>query len=237
MEFYKKTITESFAELETGERGLSNSDAAGRLSKHGYNITKVKDGVHPFRILIGQLNSPLIWILILAAFVSFLLGETVDAIVIGVILIINTMIGFAQEYKAEKSIEALKRLDSQKAIVIRDGIEREIDASYIVPGDIIMLKTGDKVPADARLIEAISLQVQESMLTGESVPVKKNLSVYNKDLELGDRKNLLYSGTIITNGRAKAVVTETGMRTEKGKIAYMIQEAEADPTPLQKQLK
>lgn len=237
MEFYKKTIMETFAGLETGQRGLSNSDAAGRISRYGYNITQVKDGVHPLRILLGQLNSPLIWILIFAAFVSFFVGEPVDAIVIGIVLVINTIIGFAQEYKAEKSIEALKRLDSQKAIVIRDGIEREIDAAYIVPGDIIMVRTGDKVPADARLIEAINLQVQESMLTGESVPVKKNLSVYNKDLEIGDRKNMLYSGTIITDGRAKAVVTETGMKTEKGKIAHMIQETEADPTPLQKQLK
>lgn len=180
----------------------------------------------------------MIWILIAAAFVSgIIIKEITDAIVILIILIINSVLGFVQEFRAEKALQALKELASPSALVIRDGHEKSIYSKKLVPGDIIKLTAGDLVPADCRIIEHVNLQTNESILTGESMPVSKTVAAFHEtNLALGDKKNMLFSGTTITKGRCIAVVTGTGQDTEIGKIASMVQ-AEEEQTPLQIELK
>ena len=237
MDYYKIPVKEVLSDLKTSENGLSETEAKARLQRYGYNEIEEKERISPLKIFLSQFSSPLIWILMAAVVISIIIGEVVNALVISVILLINAAIGFVQEYKAEKAIEALKRMASLKAIVVRDGEEREVEAKEIVPGDIILLQAGDKVPADSRLIELANLQTQEAALTGESLPVTKEITVYTGKVEVADRKNMLFAGTIVTTGRAKAIVTETGMKTEIGKIANLIQMAKPDFTPLQKQMK
>ncbi|MFO8015645.1 MAG: calcium-transporting P-type ATPase, PMR1-type [Candidatus Woesearchaeota archaeon] len=236
MDYYKSTVKETLKDLDTGRKGLSASEAKERLEKHGPNELEEKKGISPLRILLRQFSSPLIWILIGAVIISFLIGEKIDAAIILVILILNAIVGFIQEYRAEEAIKALKKMASLKATVIRDNKRQEIDTKMLVPGDMILLETGEKVPADARLIEASNLQTQEAALTGESNPVKKSLDVLEKNAGIGDRKNMVYSGTMVTKGRGKAVVTGTGMKTEIGKIAHMIQTTESESTPLQQRM-
>ena len=233
---HNKTIKEALAELKSSEKGLSSHEAKKRLEKHGYNQIEEKEKISAFRIFIGQFKSFIIWILIIAVIISAFLGEMVDAAVILAIVVLNAIFGFMQEYKAEKAIEALKNMASLKATVLRDGNEFEIDAKEVVPGDIIILSEGEKIPADARLIEIVMLETQEASLTGESLPVPKHLRVLDKDVGIADRVNMVFSGTIITKGKGKAVATATGMKTEIGKIAHMIQTVKQETTPLQKKL-
>jgi Ca2+-transporting ATPase len=233
---YYQPLKEVLDELNTSEKGLSSSEAKKRLEKYGPNILEEKEKISPLKIFLSQFSSAIVWILIGAIVISLFIGEAIDAIVIGIILVLNAVLGFIQEYKAEKSIEALKKMASLKAFVLRDGKEIVIDAEQLVPGDIIILETGEKIPADSRLIEIANLQTQEAALTGESMPVKKILSILKKGISIGDRKNMVFSGTIITNGRGKAVVAKTGMNTEIGRIAHLIQTTEIIKTPLQKKL-
>ncbi|MDZ7838519.1 MAG: HAD-IC family P-type ATPase [Actinomycetota bacterium] len=166
-----------------------------------------------------------------------LIGERLDAIVIAIILVLNGVFGFIQEYRAEKAIESLRKLTALKAKVIRDGREKEIDSRELVPGDIIILETGAKVPADARLLEEAALQVDEASLTGESTPSKKTTTPLQKDTSVNDQENMVFMGSIITRGHGQAVITTTGMGTEIGEIAELVQEVEEKLTPLQKNLK
>ncbi|MBW1743961.1 MAG: HAD-IC family P-type ATPase, partial [Deltaproteobacteria bacterium] len=236
MECYNQPAHEVLKQLITSEEGLTSPEAAKRLARYGKNILKEGEKVSPFRVLLEQFNSPVVWILIGALIVSFVIGERIDAIVIAAILILNAIIGFFQEYRAEREIEALKQLASHKAVVRRDGKETEIDASGVVPGDIVLLKEGDKVPADARVIKALQTQTQESMLTGESLPVMKTSQALSGDKETAEQTNMLFSGTEITRGKASAVVVRTGMNSEIGKIAKLIQETKKEQTPLQEKL-
>jgi len=236
MDYYKENIKGIYSVLNSSEKGLSNSEAKARIEKYGYNKIESKKKISPFVILLQQFNDPMIWILIAAALISALLGEMVDFWVILAILIANAVIGFVQEYKAEKAIEALKKLASLKAVVLRNGEEQEVNAEELVPGDIVLLSAGEKIPADCRLISLNNLQTQEAALTGESLPVVKEITDYDKELQLGDRKNMVFSGTIITDGKATAIVVKTGMETEIGKIAKLIETAEKELTPLQKNL-
>jgi Ca2+-transporting ATPase len=233
---HDKNIEKIFKELNTGKEGLTEKEAEARLKKYGYNEITQGKKISPIKIFLNQFNNVVIYILIFALAVSIFLGETIDAIVIGAIVVANAILGFIQEYKAEKSIEALKKLASLKSTVIRDGKEKDIDAKLLVPGDIIKLETGDKVPADCRIFELVNLQTQEATLTGESTPVKKELSILAEKTPLADRLNMAFSGTIITNGKGKAIVTATGMKTEIGKIATLIEEVKPESTPLQKKL-
>ncbi|MBD3361976.1 calcium-translocating P-type ATPase, SERCA-type [Candidatus Woesearchaeota archaeon] len=234
--FYQKSIKEVLIDLKTSVKGLSQDEVSLRLEKYGPNEIREEKGVHPFIIFLEQFKSPIVWVLLAAVVVSFILSKYVDAIVIGAIIILNAVLGFVQEYKAEKAIEHLKKLVSLKALVLRDGEEQEVSASDIVPGDIVLIHTGDKVPADARIIESSNLQTQEAALTGESTPVKKKEKKYSDFVNVADRMNMVFSGTVVTSGRARVVVTATGMKTEIGKIAEMIQTTESPPTVLQKQL-
>jgi len=231
--YHSKKAEDIFRELDTGKTGLSDAEAEKRQQQYGLNEIKQFKKISPIKIFLEQFHSFVIYILIAALAISVFLGETVDAIVIGVILVLNAIFGFIQEYKAEKSIEALKKLASLKATVIRDGKEKEIDAKLLVPGDLIKLETGDKIPADSRLIEIVELQTQEAALTGESLPVKKELRILPEKTQLADRLNMIFSGTIVTSGKGQAIVTGTGMKSEIGKIAKLIEEAEEGLTPLQ----
>lgn len=224
MPYSAYAINEVFKAVHSSENGLTGADASERLRKYGKNILEEKKKVSPIRIFFQQFNSPVVWILLAALFISFIIGEKVDAAVILVILIINAVLGFIQEYNAEKEIEALKKLASLKALVIRDGNKREIDASEIVPGDVLLVKEGDKVPADARVIESMQLAAQESILTGESLPVKKTTEKIFSITAVSDQKNMLFSGTIITRGKGKMIVVRTGMDSEIGRIAKFIQD-------------
>ncbi len=235
-EYYTKTVRETFDALKTSEKGLSQQEAEERLRIHGYNKIIEDRRVHPIKIFLEQFKSPIVWILIAAMLVSFFVKEYTDFGVIAAIVLLNAILGFIQEYKAEEAISALKKLISLKATVIRDGVETDIDASLLVPGDIIVLDTGDKIAADARLINTVNLQTQEASLTGESLPVKKEVVVFKKTISVADRANMIFNGTIVTNGHGRAIVTETGMNTEIGHIATMIKETKTEPTPLQKKL-
>ncbi len=230
--------------LQTTKQGLSSEEAEKRLAKYGPN--KIED----FRkksmlvIFLEQFKSFLVAILIAAAIISLALdffsgstGEhTLDVILIISIVIANAVVGFLQEYKAEKSLEALKKLSAPKAKVFRDNELKIIDASLLVPGDIILLEQGDRVPADARLIEVSDFETNESMLTGESMPVQKSAAPLREATVLADRKNMVYMNTFVTRGMAKAVVVATAMQTEVGKIASMLVEAEEKTTPFQAEL-
>ena len=240
--WHKKPIEDIILELNTDiEKGLSEEEAKKRLSVFGYNEIKEKNKKKPFLIFLSQFNDFMIWILIAAALISgIIVKEITDTIVILIILIINAILGFIQEYRAEKALEALKELAAPVALVIRDKKEIKIPSRLIVPGDIIKLSTGDLVPADARVIHEVNLYTDESMLTGESNPVKKYASLLsssnNKLSESEEAKNIIFSGTTVVKGRCSALVVETGQTTEIGKIASLIQEKE-EPTPLQKELK
>jgi P-type Ca2+ transporter type 2C len=233
---YDKTIAEALKELSVNKNGLSSAEADKRLEKYGYNEIQQKKKISALKIFLDQFHSIVIYILIFALIVSIFLNEVVDAIVIGIIVILNAILGFIQEYRAEKSIEALKKLSSLKATVLRDNIKHDIDAKLLIPGDVILLEAGDKVPADSRLIQIINFQTQEAPLTGESTPVKKELKVLSEKTSLADRINMAFSGTVVTSGKATALVTSTGMQTQIGKIATMIENVEAEQTPLQKKL-
>lgn len=218
------------------DKGLVFEESKLRLNVYGENRIESIHKKKWYRILLRQFTDILIIILLIAAIISFLIGETADAMTILAIVVLNGILGFVQEFKAEKAIEALQKMLSPKCRVVRDGKKMEIDSVYIVPGDIVLLEIGDVVPADLRLIEAVNLKVDESALTGESVSVAKSSEPVDKDSVLSERKSLVYMGTNITNGYAKGVVIATGMKTEVGKIAKMTSEVEHTQTHLQKKL-
>jgi Ca2+-transporting ATPase len=174
---HKLSVSDIFKELNASEKGLSQEEAAHRLHKYGLNELKKEKRIHPLAIFLDQFKSPLIWILLVALIISIFIKEFVDTSVIGVIVVLNAVLGFVQEYKAEKAIEALRKMASLKAKVIRGDKEVIIDAIHLVPGDIVILETGDKIPADSRLFEIHDFQTQEAALTGESMPVRKDLLV------------------------------------------------------------
>ncbi|MBI2101386.1 calcium-translocating P-type ATPase, PMCA-type [Candidatus Woesearchaeota archaeon] len=233
---HDKTAEQALKELKSAASGLSQQEAGERLKQYGLNEIREGKRISPFEIFIDQFKSIVIWILIVATVISAFLKEYIDAIVILIIVILISVLGFVLEYRAERAIEALKRLASLKATVIRDGQRKEIDSREIVIGDVIFLETGDKVPADARLLEAFNLQTQEAALTGESQPVKKHTEALPEKIQVADMKNMAFSGTIVVSGRGKAVVAATGMQTEIGKIATMIEDVKPEPTPLQKKM-
>lgn len=226
----------SLRQLHATSEGLTGEDAAKRLQVYGANELKDAKGISALAIFLRQFKSFLVWILLIATAMSAFIGDIAESIVIVSILVINAVIGFAQEYRAEKAIEALKKLAGAKADVLRDGQRIQIDAKQLVPGDVVFIETGDKIAADYRLLEASNLEVQESSLTGESTPVKKSIEPVKKDAAIADRSCMAFSGTTITRGRAKALVTATGMQTEIGRIARLIEETVQELTPLQKRL-
>jgi Ca2+-transporting ATPase len=231
------SVGDVLASLETTVRGLNHDEAVQRLTEHGPNELIAARRISPLALLFEQFKNVLIVILLIAIILSAILGHTVEAIAIAVIVLFAVVLGFVQEYRAERAIEALKDMAAPTAKVLRDGIETHIPARELVPGDIFLLHAGDRIPADARLMESINLQVEEAALTGESNPVSKHTEpVILENPALGDRKNLVYAGTSATYGRGTAIVTATGMQTEFGKIAQLLQTIENSRTPLQENL-
>ncbi|MEC4890230.1 MAG: cation-translocating P-type ATPase [Nitrospira sp.] len=217
--------------------GLSRSDAATRLAGYGPNELPEAAPLSLVRLALSQFSSLIIWVLIGAAVLSGLLQEWVDAGAIAAIVILNALLGFMQEYKAERSLAALKRLSIVTARVVREGVVHVLPAQALVPGDLILLEAGDRVPADARLLSATHLRAQEANLTGESTPVEKSSAVQLvADLPIADRVNMVFLGTNVAGGKGRALVVATGLRTELGHIASMLQRTEREPTPLQRRL-
>ncbi|HLR20840.1 MAG TPA: calcium-translocating P-type ATPase, SERCA-type [Tissierellaceae bacterium] len=238
MDWYKKEIKEVLTELKTNsDIGLEETEVELRLNKYGANELREEKGTTFLSKLIAQFSDFLVLILIGAAIISIVVGESKDAIVILVIVVVNAFLGMYQEGKAEKALDALKEMASPNAKVIRDGKAVVIPASRLIPGDIVLLETGDIIPADLRLVESLNLKVEEASLTGESAPVEKMANeVYREETSLGDRYNMAYMSTVVTYGRGKGVVVNTGHESEIGKIATMIQSFEDETTPLQRKL-
>ncbi len=218
------------------EKGLSKEEVEKRREKYGSNILEEQDKESIWEILFSQINNPVIYLLTAAAILAFIFGDIPEGIAIVVVMIVNTAIGFWMEYKAQKSMEALKQMDKVEARVIRNGNEEKIDAEKIVPGDILIVKSGDLVAADARILEATELGIDESPLTGESVPVNKSSDVMEEEKPVADRKNILFKGTAVTGGSGKAVVYATGMQTELGNISALVGQEEKDQIPLNQKL-
>lgn len=225
--------TEVMASLKSGKLGLSQEEAKRRLVEFGPNELEEKERISPLTIFLGQFKSFLIIILLAATVVSAVIGETVDAAVIAAIVILACVLGFIQEYRAERAVEALKRMAALMASVIREGGEIKIPAREVVPGDIVLLRSGDRISSDLRLIKVIDLKADEAPLTGESVPVKKTIKAIPGKVPLGDRKNMAYMGTAVSYGKGEGIVVATGMATEFGKIAEMLQQVKKERTPLQ----
>lgn len=231
------TVDEAFQQRESQPRGLTDRDAVQRLQQFGPNELQAAHRVSPWEILLEQFKNVLVIILLIATALSLILGYGIESVVIAIIVLFAVGLGFVQEYRAERAIEALRKMAAPTATVVRNGVETKIPAREVVPGDVFVLHTGDRIPADARLVEAINLQVEEAALTGESVPVEKHTnSLENDDLPVGDRKNMVYAGTAVSYGRGRALVVATGMQTEFGKIAQMLQAIEVGRTPLQQNL-
>src|SRR5688500_15208741 len=231
------TVEQTLERPSSGPRGLTEDEATKRLQEHGPNELQARSHISPWSILLEQFKNVLIVILLLATALSAFLGHGVEAIAITVIVLFAVILGFIQEYRAERAIEALREMAAPNATVIRDGRDQRIPARDIVPGDLVMLATGDKVPADARLTEAVNLQTVEAPLTGESAPVEKHSdSLSEATLPTADRRNMAFAGTAVTYGRGRAVIVATGMSTEFGKIARMLEEVDTAKTPLQKNL-
>ena len=228
---------EVVAALDTdATHGLTEIEVAARRERFGANVLEAGGGISLLRIALRQFQSPLIYILLAAGAISTALGEFIDAGVIGAVLGFNALIGFTQEFRAERSIEALQELARSHANVVRDGRERSVDARELVPGDLLRLGAGAKVPADARIVRGESLAADESILTGESIPVAKRTVPVARDLPVADLASMVFSGTAITRGTATAVVTATGAATALGAIAGSLAAVGVTRTPLQERM-
>ena len=222
--------------LRVSSAGLTDEDAARRLERHGPNALPSGGGNEALRILLRQIQDPLIYVLLASTALAILAGKLLDGLVIGGVVALNAIIGFVQEYRASKAIKALSAMAPSDAVVIRGGHRRTLRTSELVPGDVVLLQSGDKVPADMRLMEERSLKIEEAALTGESVPVEKAAAPVPEDAAIGDRRSMVYSGTLVTYGTAKAAVVATGEGTEIGRISEMLGQASDLETPLTRHL-
>ncbi len=234
--YYVSSVQETLNTLKTSQQGLSEFDAQGRLESFGKNILPKKKKLSKLSLLLKQFNSVLIYIILVAAAISFFIGDIVEGVFIIFVVLVNVVVSFFQEYKADQALEKLQGTVQQYARVIRDGQKKQILAENIVVGDVVEAMSGDKITADGRIIDAIDLRVNESSLTGEWKGVNKNNVPLEKTVAISDQKNTVFSSTSVTQGQALFVVTATGQDTEIGKIAKLVKESEEPPTPLQKKL-
>ncbi len=233
---WERSIEETYEDLSASPEGISEEEAEKRLEEYGSNELEEEEGVSPFKLFLEQFADFLILILLVAAVLSLILGHQIDFYLIVAIVVGNGIFGFIQDWKAEQSIRALKEMASPEAIVYRNGKKKEISREEVVPGDLIALEQGSAVPADGRLVEAQSLQVDESALTGESEPVKKQLDPLDPEADLAERDNMVFKNTHVVRGRGEAIVTSTGMETEIGKVAQQLQQVEKEQTPFQREV-
>ena len=236
MEFYRKSANEVIENLGSSMQGLSEKESQTRISTYGLNELQGKKHSRLFSIIIDQFKDFLVMLLIVAAIISLILGHLIEVIVISIMIILTVVLGFFQEYKAEKSLEKLKKRTSRQAVVIRDGSEEKIDATKLVPGDIIVLESGSIVPADIRLVESYSLKVDESSLIGESQYSYKNINLIKKQGDISTQKNMVFMGSVVVYGKGLGIVVKTGMSTEFGKIAHSLSEVKDEQTPMKKKL-
>ncbi|MCC6699138.1 MAG: HAD-IC family P-type ATPase [Candidatus Hydrogenedentes bacterium] len=229
-------VADALSRLETDPRGLTKAEAARRRALHGPNEIPRGKSDGPLVLIWRQINNPLIWVLLGASLVATLLGKVTDGAVVLAVVVLNTLVGFIQEYRAGRAIEALAGMVPEFATVLRDGIKRSLPVRELVPGDVVLLASGDKVPADLRLIEVRNLQIDESALTGESVPVSKQPDAVAGDAPLGDRTGMAFGGTLVTYGTGTGVISAIGMKTELGRISAMLREATHVETPLTRAL-
>ncbi len=234
--WHSKTTETVLEELRTDPLGLTEEEAKERLERYGPNELKEAKRITPFQIFLNQFKDIFVIMLLIATAISFLVGEATDALTIAAIVILNSVVGFIQEYRSEKAMEAMRKLTAPQARLMRNGKEVMVPAKQVVPGDIVLLESGDRVSADSRLIEAVELRTDEAVLTGESTQVGKRIEPVNEEMPVADRKNMIFTATYVTYGRGKAVVTSTGMETEFGKIAEMVQTVETEETPLKQKL-
>ena len=238
-EAYRKDVQAVLSELGVDKtQGLDEAEIQSRQTRFGMNALPTDKGVNWAQLILGQFTDVMVIILIVAAVISALLGEATDVIVILAIVALNAALGIYQEYQAEQALAALSRLQVPQVRVRRGGKIHEISAEELVPGDIVLIGEGDRIPADGRLTESINLQIEEAALTGESVPVEKSIDAIEaqNSVAIGDRKNMAYMGTSVNYGRGEIVVTSTGLNTEIGNIATMLLQVEEGITPLQKRL-
>jgi len=241
--WHNVSVEEAFESLKTSQDGLTEAEVKERLARYGANELVEEKRASKLMLFLNQLKNPLIGVLIVAALISLFVGHGIDAIVIAVVIIINTGIGFFQEFKAENALLALKSMAAPETKIIRkcrlpdECVEVKVKAKDIAPGDIIVLESGDKVPADARIFQAINLEIDESMLTGESESIRKIVEPLPAQLPVADRVNMAFSGTIVVQSRGRAVVVATGFKTEIGKIALLIKQTKRVETPIQKRTK
>lgn len=236
MDYYKESNETVLSSLNTSTEGIRTEDAKKRQEEQGFNEISRKDRQSTLSMFIDTFKDPLVIVLLIVAIVQIVLGEAVESLIIFAVLIINSILSVVQTKKAEDSLESLRQMATPTTTVIRNGRPQNVEARELVKGDIVILEAGDNIPADGRLIEAESLQVVEGSLTGESVASDKFTDALEEDTPLADRSNMTYSGTLVTYGRAKMVVTAIGEDTEMGKVAQLIQSAEAKQTPLQRKL-
>ena len=243
-------VDEVFNALAVGKKGLSSVEVEERLGKYGYNELLERKRVSPLQIFLNQFKDIFVVMLLIAIALSFMIGwykgmaagragsldEYVDAITIAAIVILNSVVGFIQEYRSEKAIEAMKKLAAPRARVCRDGKEAVIPAREVVPGDLVILEAGDRIPADARLVDVVEFKTEEAALTGESTPVTKDVDACIPEVGIADRMCMVFMGTVVTGGRAVSIVTSTGMNTEFGKIAGMVQAVEVEEPPLKQKM-
>ncbi len=235
--WHTQSVNQVLQALATTTSGLTAIEAARRLSRSGPNELQILERASAWHTLAAQFKNILILILLTATLVSSLLGHALEAIVIGIIVLFAVLLGFVQEYRAERALEALKKLAAPLAHVIREGIEQSLAAREVVPGDVVALHAGDRVAADSRITIAMNLTIDEAALTGESAPVEKtHLALSDPTLAVADRRNMAYAGTVVTCGRGQAIVVATGMATEFGQISRLVQTVDAGRTPLQENL-
>ena len=236
MNYYQETKDKVLKSVDSSREGLSQAEAGKRLEEHGYNEISRKEKRSIFSLFIESFKDPMVIVLLIVAIVQVAIGEWIESLIIFVVLILNAILSVVQTKKAEDSLESLEKMSAPTADVYRDGQQKEIASKNLAVGDIVILESGDNIPADGRLIEAESLQVEEGALTGESLPSDKSVGPLDGETPLGDRVNMVYSSTMVTAGRGVMVVTSTGEKTEMGKVAELVQNASAKQTPLQRKL-
>lgn len=236
MEYYRSSVSDTLKDVQSSDKGLTSAEVDSRLAKEGYNEIKGKQKDPLWKLFLENFKDPMVVVLLIAATVQIVMGHVMESVIIFVVLLLNAVISVVQTRKAESSLDALRKLSAPEAKVIRDGALLSVPARELVRGDIVFLEAGDYVPADGRIIESGSLRIDEGMLTGESEAVEKHIQPIHQDAPLGDRRNMAFSGSLVVYGRGTLVVTGTALGTELGKIAGLIESAEAKQTPLQRKL-